>query len=151
MFTQSIVKSAPRGWIGKCYRLQRALKLYIALLSTSTSNCFAPMFKRKLDKCTMNCDDRLRHFNKTLTNQHWMSCAQNSCIHGKCHVQTIKCEPWFLSKKLRTCLFSLHHRRGKAGSPRNYMRNEWRWRRRVEPNAEMSYRNVQENWGLQFE
>jgi hypothetical protein len=24
--------------------------------------------KRKLNKCMMNCDDRLRHFSKTLTN-----------------------------------------------------------------------------------
>ena len=26
------------------------------------------MFKHNLDKCMMNCDDRLRHFNETLTN-----------------------------------------------------------------------------------
>ena len=38
------------------------------LFLTSTTNCFAPKFKRKLDKCLMNCDDPLRHFNKTLTN-----------------------------------------------------------------------------------
>ena len=32
-----------------------------ALLSlTLTTNCFAPMFKHKLDKCMMNCDDILR-------------------------------------------------------------------------------------------
>ena len=27
----------------------------------------APMFKRKLDICMMNCNDRLRHFSKMLT------------------------------------------------------------------------------------
>ena len=39
------------------------------LSSTSTTNCFAPMFKHKLDKCTMNRDNHLRRFNVTLTNQ----------------------------------------------------------------------------------
>ena len=29
--------------------------------------------QRKLDKCMINCDDLLRHFNKMLTNWHWMS------------------------------------------------------------------------------
>jgi hypothetical protein len=35
---------------------------------TSMTNCFAPMFKRKLDKSMMNCDNRLIRFNKTITN-----------------------------------------------------------------------------------
>ena len=38
------------------------------LFLTSTTNCFARMFKRELDICMMNCDDRLRHFNETSTN-----------------------------------------------------------------------------------
>ena len=38
------------------------------LSSTSTTKCFAPMFKRKLDICMMNYEDRLRRFNKMLTN-----------------------------------------------------------------------------------
>ena len=36
----------------------KALKLYTTLSLTSTANCFASMFKRKQDKCMMNCDDR---------------------------------------------------------------------------------------------
>ena len=44
-------------------------KGFEALLSvTLTTNCFATMFKRKLDKYMMNCDNRLRRFNETLTN-----------------------------------------------------------------------------------
>ena len=31
---------------------------------------FAPMFKRKLDKCMMNCDNCVRCSNETLTNIH---------------------------------------------------------------------------------
>ena len=42
----------------------KALKLYTTLSSTSTTNCFAPRFKRKLDKCMMNCDDHLRRATK---------------------------------------------------------------------------------------
>jgi hypothetical protein len=62
----------------------KALKLYTTLSSTSTTNCFAPMFKRKLSNiCMMNCDDRLRCFNETLTHWHWMSNVTNSCIRGK--------------------------------------------------------------------
>ena len=48
----------------------KALKLYITLSSTSTTNCFALMFKWKLDRCMMNCDNHLRCFSETLTNQH---------------------------------------------------------------------------------
>ena len=44
-----------------------ALKLYTSL-STSKTNCFAQMFKRKLDICMKNCDDRLKRFSKTFTN-----------------------------------------------------------------------------------
>ena len=44
-------------------------KGFEALLSlTSTTDCFAPVLKRKQDVCMMNCDNRLRRFNKTLTN-----------------------------------------------------------------------------------
>ena len=46
----------------------KGFELYIALSSTSTMNCFASMFKRKLDMCMMNCDDCLRRFNETSTN-----------------------------------------------------------------------------------
>ena len=46
----------------------KALKFYTTLSLTSTTNCFAPMFKQKLDRCMMNCDDRLRHFSEMLTN-----------------------------------------------------------------------------------
>ena len=46
----------------------KALKLYTTLSLTSSTKCFAPMFKRKLDICMMNCDNHLRRFNETLTN-----------------------------------------------------------------------------------
>jgi hypothetical protein len=62
----------------------KALKLYITLSLTSTTNSFASMFKKKLSNIfVMNCDDRLRCFNEMLTNWHWMSSVKNSCIHGK--------------------------------------------------------------------
>ena len=48
----------------------KALKLYTTLSSTSTTSCFALMFKRKLDIFMMNCNDRWRHFSETLTNKH---------------------------------------------------------------------------------
>ena len=35
----------------------KALKLYTTLSSTSTTSCFAMMFKRKLGICMMNYDD----------------------------------------------------------------------------------------------
>ena len=78
----------------------KALKLYTTLSLTSTTNCFAPMFKRKLSNiCMMNCNDRLRCFNETLTNWHWMSNVTNSCI----------CEKWFYmtcsNNKMRTLIF----------------------------------------------
>lgn len=53
------------------------------LSSTSTTNCFAPMLKRKLDRYMMQCDDHLRCFSEMLRNWHWMSSVQNSCIYGK--------------------------------------------------------------------
>ena len=46
----------------------KVLKLYTTLSSTSMTNCFVMMFKRKLDKCMMNCDGHLRCFIETLTN-----------------------------------------------------------------------------------
>ena len=58
----------------------RALKLYTSLSSTSTTNCFTPMFKRKLDRHMMNCDNRLRCLSETLTNWHWMLSVKNSSI-----------------------------------------------------------------------
>ena len=48
----------------------KALKFYTTLSSTSTTNCFALMFKRKLDRCMMNCDDHFRRFSEALTNYH---------------------------------------------------------------------------------
>ena len=43
-------------------------KGFEALLSlTLAINSFAPMFKRKLDRCMMNCDDRLRRTSEMLT------------------------------------------------------------------------------------
>ena len=59
------------------------LKLYTTLSFTLTINCFAPMFKRKLNKCMMSCDDRLRHSSETLTNWHLISSMKNSCIRDK--------------------------------------------------------------------
>ena len=61
----------------------KALKLYTTLSLTSTTNCFAPMFKQKLDRCMINCDDRLRHFSETLTNWDSMSSIKNSCIRDR--------------------------------------------------------------------
>ena len=48
----------------------KALKFYTALSSTSTTNCFALMFRRKLDMCMMNYNVHLSHFSETLTNKH---------------------------------------------------------------------------------
>ena len=39
-----------------------------SLSLTSTTDCFAPLFKRKLDICMTKSGNRLRHFNETLTN-----------------------------------------------------------------------------------
>jgi hypothetical protein len=61
----------------------KALKLYMALSLTSTTNCFASMLKQKLEKCMMNCNDRLRRFNETLTNRHSMPSIKNSCTCDK--------------------------------------------------------------------
>ena len=59
----------------------KVLKLYTTLSSTSTTNCFAPMFKRKLNKYMTNCNDCLRRFNETLTNWHWIKCKK--FIHSR--------------------------------------------------------------------
>ena len=73
-----------RLWLDlKVLQTSKVLKLYTTLSATSTTNRFAPTFKWKLDRCTMNCDDHLRHFNKTSTNWHWMSCEKNACIRDK--------------------------------------------------------------------
>ena len=49
------------------YESATGFKGFEALLFlTSTTNYFAPMFKRKLDKSMMKCDNHLRRFNKTL-------------------------------------------------------------------------------------
>ena len=84
----------------------KILKLYMPLSSTSMTNSFAPTFKQKLDGwMMMNCDNHLRRFNKILTHWHWMSSVKE--IHAfvandsAWHVQSIKYEPWFFSKKLR--------------------------------------------------
>ena len=51
------------------YESATNFKGFEALLTlTSMTNCFAPMFKRTLDRCMMNCDDCLRDFSKLLTN-----------------------------------------------------------------------------------
>ena len=63
--------------------ISKVLKLYTTLSSTLTINCFAPMFERKMDKCTINCDDCLRCFSDTVTNWHSMSSVNNSCVRGK--------------------------------------------------------------------
>ena len=52
-------------------------------VSTSTTNCFAPMFRQKLDICMMNRDDHLRRLSETLTNWHWMPSVKNSCLCDK--------------------------------------------------------------------
>ena len=71
-------------WLNlKVLLTSKALKLYTILSSTSTTNCLASMFKRKLNKCMINCDDLLRRFSETLTNWHWMSSIIKSCIHDK--------------------------------------------------------------------
>ena len=70
----------------------KALKLYTTLSETLTTNCFAPMFKRKLDKWMMNCDNCLRHFSETLTNRHWMSSVKTHAFAANeyaWHVQMI--------------------------------------------------------------
>ena len=52
--------------------------------STLTTNCFAPMFKRKMSNiCMINRNDHCRCFSETLTNWHWMSNVKKSCICGK--------------------------------------------------------------------
>ena len=43
---------------------------------TSSTNYFAPMFKWKLNRCMMNCDDCLRRFSETSTNRQRMSSIQ---------------------------------------------------------------------------
>ena len=57
----------------------KALKLYMAVSSTSTTNCFAPMFKQKAGQMY----DELWCSSETLANGHWMSSVQNSCIRRK--------------------------------------------------------------------
>ena len=65
----------------------KALKFYIALSSTSTTNCFALMFKRKLDRFMMKCDNRLGRFSEALIKWHSMSsikkfmCSRKMTLH----------------------------------------------------------------------
>ena len=86
----------------------KALKLYTTLSLISTTNCVAPMYKRKLDNYMMNCGDRFKRFNETLTNWHWMSSVKYHAFvanDSAWHVQTMKYEAWFIVKKnLRTWL-----------------------------------------------
>ena len=73
-----------RHWLNlKVLQTSKALKLYTILSSISVTNCFAPMFKRKLDKCMINYDNQFRRFNEMLTNWHWMSSGKNACIRDK--------------------------------------------------------------------
>ena len=51
----------------------KAFKFYTTLSSTSTTNCFAPMFKHNMNRHMMNCNNCLRRFIETLTNWHWFS------------------------------------------------------------------------------
>ena len=76
----------------KVLPISKVMKLYTTLSSSSTINCFASMFKRKLVIFMMNCDDRLRRFNETLTNWHSMSIVKNECAW---HVQTMSMNPNF--------------------------------------------------------
>ena len=85
-------------WIQKCYQLQRIWSS-TTLSLTLTTNCFAPMLKRKLGRCMMNCDDHLRRFNETLINWHWMSSVKNSCIRGRWLCMTCS------NNKIRTLIF----------------------------------------------
>ena len=71
-------------WIWKCYWLQR--------LWSSTQHCPRHRQPITLLQCSnrsyktyvwWNRDDRLRRFNETLTNWHWMSSVKKSCICGK--------------------------------------------------------------------
>ena len=62
---------------------------YIALSSTSMTDCFALMFKWKLDKCMMNCHHPLRRSSETSTNWHLMWSIKKLCIRNK---KTV--EPW---------------------------------------------------------
>ena len=64
-----MTKSSPSRYLLnlKVLPTSKALKLYTTLSSTSTTNCLALMFKRKVEKCMMNCDDCLRRFSETLT------------------------------------------------------------------------------------
>ena len=78
----------------------KALKLYTTLSSTLTTNCFAPMFKQKLDICMMNRDDRLRRFswnvNKLTFNVKQKKNHAFAANDFAWHVQTIKYKPKFL-------------------------------------------------------
>ena len=78
----------------------KGFELYTTLSSTSTTDCFVTMFKRKLDKCLMNCADHLRRFNKTWTkNWHSMSNVTNSCFPNKWLCMTCP------NNKIRTLIF----------------------------------------------
>ena len=81
----------------------KALKLYTTMSSSLTTNCFALLFKWKLNKCMMNCDDQLRCFSEILTNWHWISIVRNSCIRGKWLCMTCsnnKVQTLFFVKKI---------------------------------------------------
>ena len=83
----------------------KALKLRTTLSLTLTTNCCAPMFKRKLDMCMMNYNNHLRRFTETLTNCPLMSSIKKSCIRGKWLRMTCsnnKMWTQFLSKTLCT-------------------------------------------------
>ena len=93
-------KSLPRHSLNlKVLLTSKALNLYTTLSSTSTTSCFALMFKQKPSNiCMMTCDDQLRLFSETLTNWHWMSSVKNSRIHRKWLCMTC------LNNKVRTLI-----------------------------------------------
>ena len=85
----------------------KILKLYTTISLTLTTNCFTLMFKWKLDKCIMNSDNHLRRFGESLYNKLILNIKRkknHAFVENASawHVQTIKYEPWFLSKKLHT-------------------------------------------------
>ena len=86
----------------------KALELYIALSSISTTNCFAPMFRHKLDRCMMNCGDCLSLFNETLTNWHLIPSIKNSRIRGYWLCATCSNNKvWILNKIARSIIICL--------------------------------------------
>ena len=92
----------------KALPTSKALQLYTTLSSTSTTNSFAPIFKRKMNICMMNCDNCLRRFSKMLTNWRWMSSVKNSYIRDKWLCMTCSNnEVWTLIFVKKNCALKL--------------------------------------------